>query len=69
MIVPTAYELHIARELAVAGGGTVVLGGIIGGFFGAANSNQDGWESSAVSGVMWGCLGGFVLVLFLGSSW
>lgn len=68
MALPIAYELHVARELATAGGGIVVVGGVIGGLIGAANPDQDGWEPSARSGLLWGCVVAFVFVLILGSS-
>lgn len=68
MIMPTAYELHVARELALVGGSVVVAGGAIGGIAGALNPEQDGWGPTAVRGVMWGCIIAFVAVLLAGSS-
>jgi hypothetical protein len=68
LIVPTAYEFHVARELMAAGGGAVCAGGVIGGVYGAANPEQEGWESSARAGFLWGCVAAFILVVVAGSS-
>lgn len=68
MSLPMAYELHVARELVVAGGSTVALGGFLGGLYGALNPEQEGWEASARSGVMWGCVVAFFVVLALANG-
>lgn len=68
MLVPTAYELHVARELVLVGGTPIALGGAIGGVLGALNPAQDGWEATATRGVMWGCILAFIAVLVWAAS-
>jgi hypothetical protein len=65
---PTAFELHVARELAINGGPLVAIGGVVGGFLGAVNSEGEGRGVAMQRGVLGGCALVFVVLIVLATS-
>jgi hypothetical protein len=68
MLIPTAFELHLARELAIGGGPLVALGGAVGGVIGGFNPEGEERGQAIQRGVLIGCALVFLVLLVLALS-
>jgi hypothetical protein len=68
VFVPTAFELHVARELAIGGGPLVALGGVVGGAIGGLNPEGEERGQAIQRGVLIGCALVFLVLLALALS-